>query len=66
MSPPLPLNAPLLPCLAPLQEAVLKRFLAAEPHHGERWQRLAKDPAAAHQKPEALLRRAAADLGKEL
>ncbi|PRW56239.1 STABILIZED1 [Chlorella sorokiniana] len=48
------------------QEAVLKRCLAAEPRYGERWQRVAKDPAFAHQKPEAVLKRVAADLDKPL
>lgn len=48
------------------QEAVLQRFLAAEPHHGERWQRAAKDPAWAHQKPEAVLKRVVLDLDREL
>jgi pre-mRNA-processing factor 6 len=48
------------------QEAVLKRFLAAEPRHGERWQRVAKDPAQAHAKPEAVLKRCVLELDKEL
>ena len=47
-----------------LQEAVVKRFLAAEPRHGEHWQRVAKDPASAHQKPEVVLRKVMADLDK--
>lgn len=53
-------------CLPSSQEAVLKRCLAAEPRYGERWQRVAKDPAFAHQKPEAVLKRVAADLDKPL
>lgn len=48
------------------QEGVLRRFLAAEPHHGERWQRAAKDPGAARAKPEALLKKVAAELDKDL
>ncbi|PSC71481.1 STABILIZED1-like [Micractinium conductrix] len=48
------------------QEAVMKRFVAAEPRHGERWQRVAKDPANVHQKPEALLKRVVLDLDKDL
>ena len=48
------------------QEAVLRRFAAAEPRHGERWQRAAKDPANAHAKPEALLKQVAADLDKDV
>ena len=43
----------------------MRRFLAAEPRHGERWQRVAKDPAAAHAKPEVLLKRVAAELDKD-
>ncbi len=45
---------------------MLKRCLAAEPRYGERWQRVAKDPTFAHQKPEAVLKRVAADLDKPL
>ena len=52
--------------IQPVQEAVLKRCLAAEPRYGERWQRVAKDPASAHQKPEAILKRVVADLDKPL
>ena len=48
------------------QEGVVKRFLAAEPHHGERWQRVAKDAACAHQKSEVVLKRVVLDLDKEL
>ena len=44
----------------------MKRFVAAEPRHGERWQRVAKDPANVHQKPEALLKRVVLDLDKDL
>jgi len=49
-----------------LQEAVVKRFLGAEPRHGERWQRVSKDPANAHQKPEVVLKKVVLDLDKEL
>lgn len=54
------------PAITSPQEAVLKRCLAAEPRYGERWQRVAKDPTFAHQKPEAVLKRVAADLDKPL
>ena len=54
------------PAPPPAQEAVVKRFLAAEPHHGERWQRAAKDPANAHLKPEVVLRKVVADLDMEV
>lgn len=30
------------------QQAVVKRCIAAEPHHGERWQRISKNPSNAH------------------
>jgi pre-mRNA-processing factor 6 len=46
------------------QADVVSRCVAAEPHHGERWQRLAKDPANAHQGPEVLLKKVATDLDK--
>ena len=59
-------SSPTRPASPPPQEAVLKRCLAAEPRYGERWQRVAKDPAFAHQKPEAILKRVAADLDKPL
>ena len=64
---PLPLSlSHFTPAITSPQEAVLKRCLAAEPRYGERWQRVAKDPAFAHQKPEAVLKRVAADLDKPL
>lgn len=46
------------------QEGVLKRFAAAEPRHGEAWQRVAKDPANAHQKPEVVFKRVVAEMAK--
>jgi hypothetical protein len=42
------------------------RCVAAEPHHGERWQRVAKNPANAHQSTEVLLKKVAVELDKEL
>jgi pre-mRNA-processing factor 6 len=39
-----------------------KRCAAAEPHHGERWQRVAKNPANAHQPVETLLKLTVVDL----
>ena len=48
------------------QAEVVRRCVAAEPHHGEHWQRVAKDPANAHQEPEAILKRVVADLDNEL
>ena len=48
------------------QAEVARRCAAAEPRYGEHWQRVAKDPANAHQKLETLLRRCVADLDKPL
>eukprot|EP00884_Botryococcus_braunii_P009418 jgi/Botrbrau1/18478/Bobra.0072s0060.1 len=42
--------------------AVLKRAVAAEPRHGEYWQRVAKNPANAHQPVEAILRLTIVDM----
>lgn len=36
---------------------VLRRATAQEPRHGERWQRVAKDPANAHQPVEVILKK---------
>ncbi|KAG2447955.1 hypothetical protein HYH02_006984 [Chlamydomonas schloesseri] len=44
------------------QADVSSRCAAAEPHHGERWCRVAKDLKNAHQPPEVLLRRTVADI----
>jgi pre-mRNA-processing factor 6 len=41
---------------------VAARCVAADPHHGERWQRAAKDYAAGVQTAEAVLKRVAAEL----
>ena len=41
---------------------VLARVVTQEPRHGERWQRVAKDPANAHQGVEAILRMVVADM----
>ncbi|EFJ46600.1 hypothetical protein VOLCADRAFT_62457 [Volvox carteri f. nagariensis] len=47
----------------PEQQAdVSSRCAAAEPHHGERWCRVSKDPRNAHQPVEVLLRRTVQDL----
>lgn len=37
-------------------------MLAAEPRHGERWARVAKDPQNAHQPLEAILKQVAAEI----
>ena len=47
------------------QAALLERCRTAEPHHGERWQRVAKAPEAAHQPVDWILRRVVADLDRE-
>ncbi|GLC38459.1 hypothetical protein PLESTB_001727900 [Pleodorina starrii] len=44
------------------QAEVSSRCTAAEPHHGERWCRVSKDPRNAHQPVEVLLRRTVQDL----
>ena len=44
---------------------VAKRCAAAEPRHGERWQRVAKAPASAHMPLDAILKQVVADLDKE-
>jgi len=36
---------------------VLKRAIAQEPRHGERWQQVAKDPSNAHQPMDVILKR---------
>ena len=45
---------------------VLKRAVAAEPRHGERWQRVAKNPANAHSSVEHILKLVVKDLETEL
>ncbi len=49
------------PSLTP-QAEVSSRCVAAEPHHGERWCRVAKDVKNAHLAVEVLLRRCVQDL----
>lgn len=44
------------------QRDVLVRASAAEPHHGERWCRVAKDPKNAHMSVEALLKKVIVDI----
>ena len=46
--------------------AILAKCVAQEPRHGERWQRVAKAPANAHQPVDIILKRVALDLEKEL
>jgi pre-mRNA-processing factor 6 len=41
---------------------VLQKCIAADPHHGERWQRIAKLPANVHLSTEMVLKKVAADL----
>jgi pre-mRNA-processing factor 6 len=43
-------------------EEVVRKCVAADPHHGERWQRVAKDVANAHNKVDVLLKKVAAVL----
>ncbi len=44
---------------------VARRCAAAEPRHGERWQRVVKAPANAHLPLDAVLKLVVADLDKE-
>ena len=46
-------------------KAVLDKCIAQEPRHGERWQRVAKSPANAHQPVDVILKRVAVELDKE-
>lgn len=43
------------------QKQVLQRGLEAEPHHGERWTRVSKDPSNAHNSIETLLKKVIVD-----
>ena len=43
-------------------QRVLERCVQQEPHHGERWQAIAKDPANAHQPVAEILRRVVAHM----
>lgn len=45
-----------------LQAAVIERCNTAEPHHGERWQRVAKDPANAHLPIDTILKKVVIDI----
>jgi pre-mRNA-processing factor 6 len=44
------------------QEGVVSRAVAAEPHHGERWQKIAKAVENAHEPVETLLKKVAKSL----
>eukprot|EP00882_Tetradesmus_deserticola_P002717 GHRQ01002888.1.p1 GENE.GHRQ01002888.1~~GHRQ01002888.1.p1 ORF type:complete len:911 (+),score=473.90 GHRQ01002888.1:1197-3929(+) len=44
------------------QANVLAKAVAADPHHGERWVRVSKDPANAHQPVDVLLKKVAVDI----
>jgi pre-mRNA-processing factor 6 len=44
------------------QKDVLARCVKADPHHGERWQRVAKDVKNAHQPVDVLLKRVVVDI----
>uniref|UniRef100_A0A803KYM1 PRP1 splicing factor N-terminal domain-containing protein n=1 Tax=Chenopodium quinoa TaxID=63459 RepID=A0A803KYM1_CHEQI len=48
-----------------LQKDVLKRCVAAEPKHGEKWQSISKAIENAHQPTEAILKKLVIALGKE-
>lgn len=47
------------------QEDVLKRCVAAEPHHGEKWISVSKNPVNAHKATEAILKEVVQLLAKE-
>ena len=42
--------------------ALLRRCVAQEPHHGERWQAVAKDPRNAHLPVDQILKKVAAHI----
>jgi hypothetical protein len=44
------------------QANVLAKAVAADPHHGERWVRVAKDPENAHQPVDVLLKKVVVDI----
>lgn len=44
------------------QAAVLAKAVAADPHHGERWVRVSKDVANAHQRQDVLLKKVVVDI----
>lgn len=48
-----------------IQKDVLKRCVAAEPKHGEKWQAISKAVENAHQPTEAILKKVVIALGKE-
>ncbi|KAI9178378.1 hypothetical protein LWI28_025821 [Acer negundo] len=47
------------------QKDVLKKCIAAEPKHGERWQAISKAVENSHQPTEAILKKVVVALGKE-
>ncbi|KAG6650223.1 hypothetical protein CIPAW_06G027000 [Carya illinoinensis] len=47
------------------QKDVLKRCIAAEPKHGEKWQAISKSVENSHQPTEAILKKVVVALGKE-
>ena len=51
------------PCFRTVQ--VLEEMRKAEPRHGERWQRVSKDPANAHASSETILKKVIIDMDKE-
>ncbi len=44
---------------------VLEEMKKAEPHHGERWQRVSKDPANAHAQLETILKKVVVDMDNQ-
>ena len=44
---------------------VLEEMKKAEPHHGERWQRVSKDPQNAHASLETILRKVILDIDNQ-
>lgn len=50
------------PVCPPSQASIISRAVAADPHHGERWQRVSKDPTNAHTPIPTLLQRTVVDI----
>jgi pre-mRNA-processing factor 6 len=44
---------------------VLEEMKKAEPHHGDRWQRVSKDPANAHASLETILKKVIVDIDNQ-
>lgn len=44
------------------QAAVLAKAVSSDPHHGERWVRVSKDVANAHQSQDVLLKKVVVDI----